>query len=78
MLGAEIFLYLSSPEGIFVASSASQKLLSQKFLKLKATAVSFIARVDPSTPAKEGDSVQVVFNLGRSHAFDADSERAIY
>ena len=78
LLGAEIFLYLSSPEGTFVASSASQKLLSEKFLKLIATTVSFIARVDPSTPAKEGDSVQVVFKLGRSHAFDADSERAIY
>ena len=79
MLGAEIFLYLSSPEGAFVASSASEKVTSDKYLKLRANpAHSFIARVDPKSPAKEGDMVEVRFNLDKSHAFDAESEKAIY
>jgi multiple sugar transport system ATP-binding protein len=78
MLGAEIYLYLSSPQGSFIASSASQKASSEKFLKLSATALSFIARVDPATPAKEGDQVEVIFNLSRSHAFDPTTDKAIY
>jgi hypothetical protein len=78
MLGAEIYLYLSSPEGSFMASSASQKASADKYLKLKASALSFIARVDPSVSTREGETVEVVFDLDRCHAFDAETEKAIF
>jgi len=37
----------------------------------------FVARVDPRTKVKMGETMQVVFNMGNMHLFDPDTEQAI-
>jgi multiple sugar transport system ATP-binding protein len=37
----------------------------------------FVARVDPRTKARMGDTMQVMFNMGNMHLFDPDTEQAI-
>jgi multiple sugar transport system ATP-binding protein len=37
----------------------------------------FVARVDPRTKARMGETIQVVFNMGNMHLFDPDTEQAI-
>jgi multiple sugar transport system ATP-binding protein len=37
----------------------------------------FVARVDPRTKVRMGETMQVVFNMGNMHLFDPDTEQAI-
>jgi multiple sugar transport system ATP-binding protein len=37
----------------------------------------FVARVDPRTTYRMGDSVQLIFNMNNMHIFDPDTELAI-
>jgi multiple sugar transport system ATP-binding protein len=37
----------------------------------------FVARVDPRTKVRMGETIQVVFNMGNMHLFDPDTEQAI-
>ena len=39
---------------------------------------SIVARVDPRTDFRMGDKVQVIFNVGKIHLFDPDTEKAIH
>ena len=50
---------------------------NEVFLHLVSDGVSFLARVDPRTKAKPGRKIQVLFDLGEMHAFDADTQQAI-
>ena len=47
------------------------------FLHLISDGTNFLARVDPRTKAKPGRKIQVLFDLGEMHAFDAETEQAI-
>ena len=47
------------------------------FLYLKSGNTNYVARVDPRTSFKMGDTVQVSFNMGNMHIFDKETERAI-
>ncbi len=38
---------------------------------------SFVARVDPRTKVRMGESIQVAFNMGNMHLFDPETEQAI-
>ena len=38
---------------------------------------SFVARVDPRSTQRVGDSIDVVFNMGKTHLFDVETEEAI-
>jgi multiple sugar transport system ATP-binding protein len=46
-------------------------------LYLRSGEHSYVARVDPRTRVKMGQKVQVMFNMGNMHLFDADTEQAI-
>ena len=50
---------------------------NETFLHLTAGATQLLARVDPRTPARVGQSARVVFDLAHLHAFDPDSHASI-
>ncbi len=50
---------------------------SEVYLYLVAGGKSFIARVDPRTRARVGNRVGVVLDIGKTHLFDKDTEKAI-
>jgi multiple sugar transport system ATP-binding protein len=47
------------------------------FVYLKSGEHNFVARVDPRSNYRIGETVQVVFNMDNMHVFDKESERAI-
>ena len=47
-------------------------------LYLTAGTHSFVATVDAETQAKDGQALDVVFDLDKTHLFDPDTERALY
>lgn len=47
------------------------------YLYMETGGDSFVARVDPRTSFKPGESVQVAFNMDNMHIFDPDTELAI-
>ncbi|MBI3914731.1 MAG: TOBE domain-containing protein, partial [Chloroflexi bacterium] len=51
---------------------------SEIFLYLLAGKQNFIARVDPRSQARPGQSIEVMLNLDRMHLFDKQSEQAIF
>jgi multiple sugar transport system ATP-binding protein len=50
---------------------------NEVFLHLLADGEQFLARVDPRTKARPGNTIQVVFDMDRMHAFDPATEDAI-
>jgi multiple sugar transport system ATP-binding protein len=50
---------------------------NEVFLYLKSSNLEYIARVDPRTKARIGQTMSAVFNTDNMHLFDADSEQAI-
>lgn len=50
---------------------------SEIYLHLLSGAKSYVARVDPRSKARPGNSVQVLMNLDRLHLFDKETDRAI-
>jgi multiple sugar transport system ATP-binding protein len=50
---------------------------NETFLYLVSGRNTFIARVDPRSHKRVGDSVQVIFDMDKLHIFDADTEQAI-
>jgi len=47
------------------------------FLYLKSGKTNFVARVDPRSTLKMGNTVQVSFNMAKMHIFDKETEEAI-
>ena len=50
---------------------------NETFLHLTAGPSRVLARVDPRTPARVGQSARVVFDLAHLHAFDPDTQASI-
>jgi multiple sugar transport system ATP-binding protein len=50
---------------------------NEKFLHMLADGQKFLARVDPRTRAKPGQEIDVLFDLGRVHLFDATTDLAL-
>ncbi len=71
-----------APPGIFAQPveakvDVTELMGNEIFLYLKTGENNFVARVDPRTRVRVGDTVQVVFNMSYMHVFDRDTERAI-
>jgi multiple sugar transport system ATP-binding protein len=54
-----------------------EMLGSETLLYLKIEDTNFIARVNPRTNAKIGDSIKLAFDANKIHLFDKDSEKTI-
>jgi multiple sugar transport system ATP-binding protein len=50
---------------------------NEKLLHVESTGQSYLARVDPRSRAKQGQSIQLLFDLERIHLFDAEAQTAI-
>ena len=52
---------------------------SETYLYLKTTGKegNVVARVDPRSTARNGDTIKVAFETGRLHFFDKDTEKSI-
>jgi multiple sugar transport system ATP-binding protein len=78
----DIFAKPYVPPGIFEAImkadvDVTELMGNEIFLYLLTGKRSFIARVDPRTPARAGDQVELVVNMHNAHFFDPQTERAI-
>jgi len=47
------------------------------FLYLMTGKKEFVARVDPRTQVKPGQTIDMLVNMGSTHLFDRETERAI-
>ncbi|MDP2949945.1 MAG: sn-glycerol-3-phosphate ABC transporter ATP-binding protein UgpC [Chloroflexota bacterium] len=65
------------PVQVQAAVDVLELMGNEVFLHLLSDGVSFLARVDSRTKAKPGRKIQVLFDLGEMHAFDADTQQAI-
>ncbi|MGQ9698943.1 MAG: ABC transporter ATP-binding protein, partial [Armatimonadota bacterium] len=50
----------------------------RSYLSLRVGGTSMIANVDAETPAQEDSKLPLVFDMSKSHAFDKDTDKAIY
>jgi len=66
-----------NPAAVDVDVDVTELMGNEVFVYLKAGAQEFIARVDPRTSARVGQSMQIVFDTNNMHLFDAETERAI-
>lgn len=70
------------PPGIFAQPvngkiEVTELMGNEIFLYVSAGEHNFVARVDPRTTCRMGDSAQVVFNMSNMHLFDMETEQAI-
>jgi len=71
-----------APPGIFAQPvdakvDVTELMGNEIFLYLTVGEHNFVARVDPRTPARMGDKIQMVFNMSNMQLFDTETERAI-
>ncbi len=71
-----------APPGIHISEIEAQvevtELMGNEvFLYLKSGDQSYVARVDPRTRARVGNTIKVAFNMDNMHLFDKDTEKAI-
>jgi len=64
-------------ENVHVKVDVTELMGNEIFLYLLAGENTFVARVDPRTNFKIGDTVEVAFNMDNFHLFDAETEQAI-
>ncbi|MBR6523110.1 MAG: sn-glycerol-3-phosphate ABC transporter ATP-binding protein UgpC [Clostridia bacterium] len=57
--------------------SVTEAMGAETFLYLKIEGSDFIARVNPRTKAKHGDTITVAFELEKMHIFDKETEETI-
>ena len=73
----EVYLS-SSPDSVVSAEVEVVELMgSETLLYLNIEGSSFIARVDPRSTAKVGDTIKVAFDMNRIHLFDKETELSI-
>ncbi len=65
------------PEAIEAKVDVTELMGNEIFVYLNAGEHNFVARVDPRTSFRMGDSVQVAFNMENMHIFDRDTEKAV-
>jgi len=72
-------MYLSSsPDSIVDAEVEVVELMgSETLLYLNIEGSSFVAKVDPRSTAKVGDTIKVAFDMNRIHLFDKETELSI-
>ena len=72
-------MYLSSsPDSIVEAEVEVVELMgSETLLYLNIEGSSFVAKVDPRSTAKVGDTIKVAFDMNRIHLFDKETELSI-
>ncbi|MBR5586467.1 MAG: sn-glycerol-3-phosphate ABC transporter ATP-binding protein UgpC [Clostridia bacterium] len=58
--------------------TVTEAMGAETFLYLKIEGNDFIARVNPRTTAKHGDTITVAFELEKMHLFDKETEAAIF
>jgi multiple sugar transport system ATP-binding protein len=71
-----------APPGIIPAEIEAQvdvtELMGNEiFLYLKSANLNYVARVDPRTDARIGNTINLVMNAENMHLFDAETERAV-
>ncbi|MBQ2676321.1 MAG: sn-glycerol-3-phosphate ABC transporter ATP-binding protein UgpC [Clostridia bacterium] len=66
------------PDGVVEANVEVTELMgAETYLYLNCETHNLIARVDPSTTAKTGDTIKITMEPGKIHLFDKDTEQAI-
>jgi len=68
---------LNSKEGKTISAKVivRENYGSDIFLSVKASNISFTARVNADTKARVSDTVNLVFNLNKAHVFDGENEK---
>ena len=65
------------PQPVEAKVDVTELMGNEIFVYMNAGEHNFVARVDPRTSFRMGDSVQVAFNMENMHVFDRDTEQAI-
>ncbi len=65
------------PQLVEAKVDVTELMGNEIFVYLNAGDHNFVARVDPRTAFRMGDSVQVAFNMANMHIFDRDTEQAV-
>ena len=73
----EVYLANSADSVVTAEVEVVELMGSETLLYLKIEGSSFIAKVDPRSTAKVGDSIKVAFDMNRIHLFDKETELSI-
>ncbi len=66
------------PEGVITANVEVTELMgAETYLYINCEGHNLIARVDPATTAKMGDTIEIALDPNKIHIFDKETERAI-
>ncbi|GAB4530146.1 MAG: ABC transporter ATP-binding protein [Anaerolineales bacterium] len=66
-----------SPQPVEAKVDVTELMGNEIFVYMNAGDHNFVARVDPRTSFRMGDSIQVAFNMENMHIFDRDTEQAV-
>ncbi|MEZ0537317.1 ABC transporter ATP-binding protein [Caldicellulosiruptoraceae bacterium PP1] len=73
----EIFLQTAQESTVDANVDVVEMLGSETLLYVVVDGVNMIARVDPRSKAKEGDTIKLALDVNRIHLFDKETEKAI-
>ncbi len=65
------------PQLVEAKVDVTELMGNEIFVYINAGEHNFVARVDPRTSFRMGDSIQVAFNMENMHIFDRDTEQAV-
>ena len=72
-------IYVSTMDTIVDAYvEVTENMGSETFLYIKLAGHNYIARVNPATTAKPGDTIKVALDMRKTHMFDNDTEIAVF
>ena len=60
-----------------VQVNVTEPMGSEVFAYIQKGAHEFVGRFDPRTAARPGQAMEVVFDMGKAHVFDAETERSL-
>jgi multiple sugar transport system ATP-binding protein len=64
-------------QGVEATVDVTEMVGNEKLLHVQAGPQTYLARVDPRSRAKQGQAVQLLFDLDRVHIFHAEDQTAI-
>jgi multiple sugar transport system ATP-binding protein len=73
----EIFLQSATDSTVKAYVDVVELMGSETYLYLTVSGNNLIARVDPRSTARVGDTIKIAFDPNRLHFFDKDTEEAI-
>lgn len=73
----EIFLQSAADSTVKAYVDVVELLGSETYLYLNVAGINMIARVDPRSTARAGDTIKIAFDTNRLHFFDKDTEETI-